>query len=1096
MGHLLTVRRRAPAHGVRVMLLALGLLAQIPDALAQPAARIVSTRGEVHIERADASAARIAQSGVDLDAGDTLITGNDGKAVVLLADETLLRLHRNTRFTLKAVDRSAGWSRLGDLLPAARRSLESVYELLRGELWLLNKNPHARIRIQSATLTAGVRGTEIGMRVAPDGRATIAVLEGQVLASNAQGAVTLGPGEAADAVPGAAPRKRLLANPEDAVQWVITPPPGLRIAAPGDTGLAAAWRAVDQGRLDDARALLEPDAGEQASAGRLSLRALVAILQGRAADAERASAQAVLHAPEDADAWVVRAYTLQSRLALDEAEAALRRALAIAPQHLTARLNLVEVLFGADRFDAARATLAPALASAPGDARVNAIAGFLTLADGQLHDALARFDAAIAADASIADAWLGRALALLRDAEIEPAFEAIAAATALEPRRALFYSYWARMLYTLGRHRRALDMTRRAAALDARDPTPVYLEAMILRDANRAGEAVRALNRAIALNDNRAVYRSRYLLDRDLAVKSVDLSVLYERLGLDAWARHKAIDAVKHDFANFSAHLFLAGAFAGDEDREINLQSEFLLARLLQPANANSFNTFNDYTTLLDRPSLGGELLAGVGGHGRTQGEAIAFGALPEHGIAFQAGAFHDATDGWHGANFERAATIAGVVKADVTRDDGVLLTLSSTGVREGDVIFPRFEHSAARSPEDRTQSDVRRMELGYRRRMGPDGNLLVYLARVDVDGELLVNTTTPIVPGFDLINRNQQRFERPRDQAQVQIDRRVGSHQLRAGWLHHAGDANAHVADRNFVNLLGTIIPLAALDTDTVNRFDTRLRSVYVQDTWSVNALLTLDAALYAERFENADPGAGLEWSQNEINPRLGAIIRPGPRDTVRIAAYRYLLPFVGARLDPTDIAGLAVFRNAREGALARELAVSWEREWDSGFASAGVFSLNASTRAASTDAFGNPLLAKFSARRRGLDLEANQLLGHGIGLSARYRLLDTRDAMLAAYDRREHRIDLGVRTVHASGWFGGATTTLRRMNFDRGRAHESIVNVDLELGYELPGKWGELRIEVHNLLDRDHDWITDRFSLVGEAPGRELFASFRARF
>lgn len=105
----------------------------------------------------------------------------------------------------------------------------------------------------------------------------------------------------------------------------------------------------------------------------------------------------------------------------------------------------------------------------------------------------------------------------------------------LEPRRALFLSYWGKMLHQIERFEKALEVLAFAAKLDPRDPTPAFYSAVILRDLNRPTEAIAAINRAVALNDNRAVYRSRFLLDRDLASKNIDLSLLYNQLGLSAW---------------------------------------------------------------------------------------------------------------------------------------------------------------------------------------------------------------------------------------------------------------------------------------------------------------------------------------------------------------------------------------------------------------------------------------------------------------------------------------------------------------------------------------------------------------------------------
>ncbi len=49
-----------------------------------------------------------------------------------------------------------------------------------------------------------------------------------------------------------------------------------------------------------------------------------------------------------------------------------------------------------------------------------------------------------------------------------------------------------RMLYELKRFDRALQVLDRAVELDPRDPTPVFLQAIIYRDTNRYGEAIYA----------------------------------------------------------------------------------------------------------------------------------------------------------------------------------------------------------------------------------------------------------------------------------------------------------------------------------------------------------------------------------------------------------------------------------------------------------------------------------------------------------------------------------------------------------------------------------------------------------------------------
>ena len=56
-----------------------------------------------------------------------------------------------------------------------------------------------------------------------------------------------------------------------------------------------------------------------------------------------------------------------------------------------------------------------------------------------------------------------------------------------------------------------------AKELDPNDPTPWFYSAIAKQTTNRPVEALRDLQKAIELNDNRAVYRSRLLLDADEA---------------------------------------------------------------------------------------------------------------------------------------------------------------------------------------------------------------------------------------------------------------------------------------------------------------------------------------------------------------------------------------------------------------------------------------------------------------------------------------------------------------------------------------------------------------------------------------------------
>jgi hypothetical protein len=98
------------------------------------------------------------------------------------------------------------------------------------------------------------------------------------------------------------------------------------------------------------------------------------------------------------------------------------------------------------------------------------------------------------------------------------------------------------------------------------------------------------------------VYRSRLLLDRDLATKNVSLARLYNELGFDAWGAYEALNSLNADLTNASAHLFMADTYGNLPDRTQAFGSELDQYFLYSPVNLNSFNNFSEYTSLLERP--------------------------------------------------------------------------------------------------------------------------------------------------------------------------------------------------------------------------------------------------------------------------------------------------------------------------------------------------------------------------------------------------------------------------------------------------------------------------------------------------------------
>src|SRR5205085_12428472 len=123
------------------------------------------------------------------------------------------------------------------------------------------------------------------------------------------------------------------------------------------------------------------------------------------------------------------------------------------------------------------------------------------------------------------------------------------------------------------------------------------------------------LEKSQELNKNRQLYRSEFLLDQDQAVRSVNLANIYRDAGMFDLSVREAGRAVSLDYANYSAHLFLANSYNELRDpNRINLryetpaEAEYLLANLLAPVGAGTLSptvSQQEYSKLFERDRLG-----------------------------------------------------------------------------------------------------------------------------------------------------------------------------------------------------------------------------------------------------------------------------------------------------------------------------------------------------------------------------------------------------------------------------------------------------------------------------------------------------------
>ncbi len=185
---------------------------------------------------------------------------------------------------------------------------------------------------------------------------------------------------------------------------------------------------------------------------------------------------------------------------------------------------------------------------------------------------------------------------------------------------------------------------------------------------NRPVDALHDMQKAISLNDNRAIFRSRLLLDEDLAARSASIARIYYDLGFQQLALAEGWKSVNTDPSNYSAHRFLADSYSALPRHEVARSSELLQFQLLQPININPVQpqfaeskrlilggtgpaspSFNEFDPLFNRNRLALQA-SGVVGNQDTFGDEIVLSGLWNR-ISGSVGQYHYETDGFRTNN-------------------------------------------------------------------------------------------------------------------------------------------------------------------------------------------------------------------------------------------------------------------------------------------------------------------------------------------------------------------------------------------------------------------------------------------------------------
>lgn len=1068
----------------------------------EPAGRFASIEGQVQIRTGEQSAWHAAKLADGLCKGDTIHVGELSRAAVVLVNEAVMRLDQNT--TMRLVDISG------------KKEQRSLIELLKGAIQSFIRKPRL-LSVNTPYLNGSIEGTEFQVSVDAD-HASILVLEGRVLASNSLGDVAVKPGEIAEAQAGSAPTSRILVRPRDAVQWALYYPPILaNSGGPGDAAasietldkvaeserdaayhLQRAALLLNVGRQDEARTDIDAALQRDPNAG--LAHALLAIIHVVRNEREQALAEGdkAVALSDTAATRIALSYAQQADFRIEAARDTLLAAVKNHPEDALAWARLSELWLMLGDKEQSREAVAKAASLAPDLARTQLVSGFAALADYRDAEARSSFQRAIELSPSDPLAHLGLGLAQISGGQLETGRGELEVAVALDANQALLRAYLGKAYFE--EKRTPLDSQQYGIAkqLDPHDPTAYLYDGILKQTLNRPVEALADLEQSMALNDERAVYRSRLLLDKDRAARGTSLARVYTDLGFVELGIEEATTSLSIDPANASAHRFLSDSYQGVRRREIARVSELLQAQMLQDININPIQPstseanlnivtaggpasagFNEFTPLFQRNQTQFDVAA-VAGNNSTKGVEAALSGLYDR-VSFGLSALTYDTDGWRPNNGLKQDLYDVFVQAALTDQLNVQAEYRHRKSTEGDLAF-NF------NPEDyltdkTTWREQNTTRVGLRYALNPQAQILLSYVHGDRDESL--EKVQPLAPGVTFTDRSGASEQT--DQFEAQFLGQHGGMSTVLGVAYNKTDRrdNGNVAVDDLNDPGNSFVSQSVVDSTN--------RQPRAYGYFNFRSLAPVVWTLGASYDHYEDD----TLEENSFNPKLGVQWDASDVLQLRAAALKVMkLALVNNRtLEPTQVAGFNQLFDDINGTQSKlyGLALDWRANQD---VKAGVeFSYRTLDEPVFDFFAGDWITEERKEQWDRLYVDWTPSYRVAVHTELVYDQYRSQSGITTEFDNLPEKVvtwslPVKVNYFDPSGFFAGLGATYvdqtvrRSVNATQASGDDNFVLVDASIGYRFPKRLGILSLAVLNLFDTDFQYQDDSYREFRDEP------------
>ncbi|HZW35661.1 MAG TPA: tetratricopeptide repeat protein, partial [Candidatus Deferrimicrobiaceae bacterium] len=865
-------------------------------------------------------------------------------------------------------------------------------------------------------------------------------------------------------------------------------------------------RHLSVGRVDEAKAeigeVLKKTPGDGTA---LSFQSVVAVVQNEKEKALGLARQAVEADPRSASARIALSYAQQASFDLKGARSSIAEAVRLEPGNALAHARLAELWMSIGNLEEALKAARKAAGLDPGLARAQSVLGFAYLAEIKTKSSKEAFGKAIVLDMADPLPRLGIGLAMIREGDLSDGRREIEIAASLDPGNSLIRSYLGKAYYEEKRDRPASGQLEMAKELDPNDPTPYFYDAIRKQTLNRPVEALQDLQRSISLNGNRAVYRSRLLLDEDQASRSSSLGRIYDDLGFQQLALVEGWKSVNTDPANHSAHRFLADSYSALPRHETARTSELLQSQLLQPLNITPVQpelaeskllilngagpasaSFNEFNPLFNRNRIAFQS-GGVAGSHQTFGDDLVFSGVSGP-VSYSLGQFHYETDGFRTNDDLRQDIYNVFVQGSLSHKTSVQAEFRARDIEKGDLTlkFNPDDFSPALRQTERNRS----IRGGFHHAFSPGSDLIGSF--IYQSGKTQLKDVTPGIASVD--------FRQDPHSYIAELQHVYSSDRLSI--VAGAGRSQINFTDSRDIVIFVPFPPFS-IPSSTATENSPHHTNLYVYS--QLGFLPKLKATLGG----SVDFYKDLFVERNQFNPKLGLTWTPLPGTTLRAAAFRVLKRTLNTdqTIEPTQVAGFNQFFDDVNGTKSWRYGGAIDQKFSSNVYGGAEYSWRdldvpfsritpLGTTVLQTDwkeRLGRAYLYWTPHKRFALSVEyLYEKFDRGADLP-----LDQIDQVTT------QRFPVGISFFHPCGFSSRLSATYidqeGRFVPPGSNAGTPGVSdsdrfwvVDASLGYRLPKRYGLLSVEAKNLFDKSFKFQDTDHDNPSIQPKRSIFFKF----